>query len=153
MSPDIDDLVVTFTGSDDAFAVLLLNFLDLLLGGIDFLIFFFGNNHVIDADGDPGLGGLAEAKLFELIEHGDGFIVPANLVALPNEITQFALFNRLVGEAHFFRPDLAENDAAYGGFNDLLVLITEFSFFAEIGIGQANALVGGDGGVAIGEDH
>src|SRR5204863_7217866 len=47
VGPDIDDLVVAFARSDDTFAILLLDFFDLLLGGIDFLIFFLGNDHVI----------------------------------------------------------------------------------------------------------
>ena len=38
--PDVDDLVVAFARGDDAFAILLLDFLDLLLGVVDFLILF-----------------------------------------------------------------------------------------------------------------
>ena len=38
MRPDVDDLVVAFAGGDDAFAILLFDFLDLLLRGVDFLV-------------------------------------------------------------------------------------------------------------------
>ena len=39
MRPDVDDLVVAFAGGDDTLAILLLDFLDLLLRGVDFLVF------------------------------------------------------------------------------------------------------------------
>ena len=55
VGPDIDDLVVAFAGGDDTLAVLLLDFGDLLLRSLDFLILLLRNDHVVDADGDAGL--------------------------------------------------------------------------------------------------
>jgi hypothetical protein len=40
MGPDVDDFVEAFAGGDDTFAILLLDFGDLLLGGVDFVTFF-----------------------------------------------------------------------------------------------------------------
>ena len=152
MRPDVNDLVVAFAGGDDTLAILLFDFLDLLLGGVDFLVLFLGDDHVIDADGDAGAGGLAEAEFLELVEHDHRLFVAANLVALPDQVAQLALLDRLVGEAQFLGPDFAEEDAADGGLDDLLVRVAELGLLAEIGIGQADALVGGDGAVVEGED-
>ncbi len=51
--------------------------------------FSFGNDHVVDADGDAGLGGLAEAEFLELVEHDHGLLVAADLVALPDQVAEF----------------------------------------------------------------
>ena len=150
--PDVNDLVVAFARGDDTLAILLLDFLDLLLGGVDFLILLLGNDHVVDADGHARARGLAEAQFLELVEHGHRLVVTANLVALPDEVAELALLDRLVGEAQFLRPDLAEEDAAHGGLDDLLVGIAELGLLAEIGIGQANALMGRHRAIVEGKD-
>ena len=62
MRPDVDDLVVAFAGGDDALAILLLDFVDLLLRVVDFLVFSFGNDHVVNADGDAGAGWLRGSR-------------------------------------------------------------------------------------------
>ena len=60
--PDVNDLVVAFARSNDTLAILLFDFFDLLLSGIDFLILFFRDNHVVDANGDARARSLAEAQ-------------------------------------------------------------------------------------------
>ena len=151
MRPDVDDLVVALAGGDDTFAILLLDFLDLLLGGVDFLVLFLGNDHVVNADGNARAGGLAETQFLQLVEHDHRLLVAANLVTPPDEVAQLGLLDRLVGEAQFIRPDLAEENPAHGGLDDLLVGIAELGLLAEIGIGQANALVGRDRAIVEGE--
>ena len=110
MRPDIDDLVVTLAGGNDTLAVLLFDFADLFLRGVDFLIFLLRNDHVIDADGNTGLGGFAEAELLELVQHDDGLFVTADFVAFPDQIPDSLLLTDFVGETHFRRPDLAEDE-------------------------------------------
>ena len=56
MSPDVDDLVVTLTRRDHAFAVLLFDLGDLLLCIFDLLALLLRNDHVIDTDGAAGPG-------------------------------------------------------------------------------------------------
>src|SRR6185437_6790808 len=115
VGPNIDDLVVAFAGGDDTFAMLLLDFLDLRLGVLDFLIFFVRNDHVVDADGDTGLRRVDEAEFFQFVEHDDRLVVATNLVATPDEVAEFALLDDFVRETHFGRPDFAEENAANGG--------------------------------------
>src|SRR5262249_49586255 len=88
MRPNINDLVVTLAGSDNAFAILLLDFANLLLRRVNFLVLFLRNDHVIDADGNSGASGFAEAKLLKFVQHDDGFFVATNLVALPDQVSQ-----------------------------------------------------------------
>ena len=80
MRPNIDDLIVSLAGSDNALAVLLLDFVDLLLRGLDLLVFLVRDDHVVNADGDTRTGGLAEAKFLELVEHHDGARLPDVIV-------------------------------------------------------------------------
>ena len=101
MGPNIDDLVVTFAGGDDAFAILFFDLGNLLLGAVDFLVLFLGDDHVIDADGTARTGGGAEAQLLQFVEHDDGLFVPADLVASPDEIAQLGFADDLVEEAQF----------------------------------------------------
>ncbi len=97
--PDVDDLVVAFARGDDTLAILLLDFLDLLLRGVDLLVLLLRDDHVVDADGDAGLGRLAEAEFLELVEHDHGLLVAADLVAVPDQVAQLALAGDLVEEA------------------------------------------------------
>ncbi len=50
MRPDVHDFVVTFARRDDAFAILFLDFADLLVRAFDFLVAFLRNDHVVNAD-------------------------------------------------------------------------------------------------------
>src|SRR6185369_6285595 len=109
MRPDIDDFIVAVTRSDDAFAILFFDFVNLFLGGFDFLIFFLRNDHVIDADGNARTSRLAEAQFLELVESGDGFFVAANLVTLPNQVTEGGLAHDNIRKAQLLRPDFAED--------------------------------------------
>ena len=48
--PGINDLVVPLAIRDQPLGVLVLNLLDVCLGGIEEGLFFFGNDHVLNAD-------------------------------------------------------------------------------------------------------
>ena len=108
MRPDIDDLVVAFAGRDHAFAILLLDFGNLLLRVLNFLALLLRDDHIIDPDGATGFGRLAEAQFLQTIEHNDSAFLPAVFVAIPNQITQRALADDLIGKAEVLRPNLAE---------------------------------------------
>ena len=58
VAPDGDDLVVAFAVGDGAVEVLLLNLDDFLFGVFHQRVFVAGDEHVVDADGDAGLGGV-----------------------------------------------------------------------------------------------
>src|SRR5207245_8117151 len=111
MRPDIDDLVVAFARCDDAFAILLFNLGNLLLGGFNFLRFLLRNDHVFDADGNARAGGFEEAELLQPVEGGDGFLLTAKLVAIPNQLAELPLDYDPVPESKLLRPDHAEGTA------------------------------------------
>src|SRR5260221_7908500 len=58
--PDVHDLVIAFARRDDTLAILLLDFADLLVRAFDLLVAFLRDDHVINADGNAGLGRFAE---------------------------------------------------------------------------------------------
>ena len=67
MSPDVDDLVVTLAVGDDAFAVLLLNLTDLLVGVFQLGLFLFWNDHVRNSNRNAGPGCLGKPEFFQLV--------------------------------------------------------------------------------------
>ena len=69
MRPDVHDFVVAFARRDDALAILLLDFLDLLLRGVNLLVAFLRHDHVVNADGRAGFRRLAETQLLQFVEH------------------------------------------------------------------------------------
>ena len=149
--PDIDDFVVAFARRNNTLAILLLNFIDLLLGSFDFLVLFLGDDHVIDANGNTSFSRFAEAEFLELVQGGDGLFVAADLVALPDQVSELGLADDFVRKTQFFWPDFAEGNAANGRLDDLLFGVAIFALAAKIGIGQKNALVGGHSAVGISE--
>ena len=138
MCPDVHDLVVTFARGDDTFAILLFDFFDLLLGGVNLFVAFLGHDHVVDADGRAGLGGFTEAEFLELVEHGDGFFVAGKLVTFPDQVAELALAGGFVVKAEFRRPDFTEDDPAHGGLDELFIRVAIDSGPAKIRIRQAN---------------
>ena len=152
MRPDINDLVVAFARGDDAFAILLLDFFDLLLGVADFLVLLLRNDHVVNANGNARAGGLAETEFLELVEHGHRLFVTTNLVTFPNEIAEFTFLDRLIVKTHFLRPDLAEEDTADGGLDNFPVGVARLRLPAKVRIRQSNPLVGGHRAVTEGEN-
>ena len=152
MRPDIDHFVVTFARRDDALAILLLDFVNLLLRRLDLLALLLRNDHVIDSDRDTGPRRFAEAQLFEPVERRDSFFVATDFVTAPDQIAQGRFADDFVRETKFFGPDFAEDDAPNGGLNDLLVGITILTLAAIIRIGQLDTLVRRDRTVGISED-
>ena len=63
MGPNINDLIVTLAVGNNALAVLLLDFLNLLMSTIHFHLLFLGNNHVHNPNRNSGTRGFAEAKI------------------------------------------------------------------------------------------
>ena len=104
-------------------------------------LFLLRNDHVIDADGNTGLGRFAEAELLEPVERDDRLFVTADLVAVPDQVTELLLAHGLVGEAHFLGPDFAEDHATHRGLDDLRFGVAVDRLLAEIRIRQANPLV------------
>ena len=77
LAPDVDHLVVAFTGSYQAGNVLLLDFFDLFLGTLDQARLFLRHQHVVDADRDAGTRCQAEACLQQLVGKHHGFLQSA----------------------------------------------------------------------------
>ena len=91
VAPDGDDLVVALAVGDGAVEVLLLHLDDFLFGVFDQRELVAGDEHVVDADGDAGLGGVLEAQFLELVEHLHGALQAEAQVAVIAELLH-ALF-------------------------------------------------------------
>src|SRR5712691_2932346 len=119
VAPDSDDLVVTLAVGDGAVEVLLLNLDAFLFGGIDKLILVARNEHVVNANGDAGLGGIGESQGLQVIEQNHGVFEPESQVGVIDELLNTLLFEETVHVGKFFRQMRIENDAADGRLNEL----------------------------------
>ena len=120
VGPDIDDLVVALAVRDDALAILLLDRLDLLVSVLQFGLFFLRNDHVRNSDGNSGLGRFGEAEFLQAIERLDRALLSGHLIATPDNVAELFLAGGFVEESELLRPDLVEDHATRGRFDDAL---------------------------------
>ena len=80
----------------------------------------FGHDHVVDADGDAGAGGVQEPELLHLVEHADGDLQPELQVAILHQLREALLLQQAVDERHLVRQHVVQDDAADGGVHVLL---------------------------------
>ncbi len=101
VSPDGDDFVVAFAVGDGAVEILLLHLDDFLLGVFDQIVFIAGNEHVVDADGDAGLGGVMEARFLQVVEQDDGVFQPETQVGVVHQLLHALLLEQAVDVRKF----------------------------------------------------
>jgi hypothetical protein len=114
--------------------------LDLLVGFGELVLLFSRDDHVDDADGDAGAGGLAEAERLEVVERAP-FLLAGHLEAAPDDVGELLLADRLVDEAEPLGPDFVEADAPGVVSMIFFVLVAEDGVLAEVGVAQADELV------------
>ena len=99
LAPDVDHLVVALAGRHQARDVLLLDFLDFLLGALDQGGLFLRHQHVVDRDRDAGARGQAEARLQQLVGEHDRLLQTALAERDVDQARDFLLLQRLVDVA------------------------------------------------------
>ncbi len=151
VGPNVDDLVIAFARSNHTLAILLFHVVDLFLRVLDFMIFLFRNNHVVDADGNPRASRGAEAHLFEAVQRGHRAFMAAFLVAVPNQFAELRFAHLAIGETELFRPDFAKNHAADRGLDHFAFSIAKNGLGSHVGIGEQNAIVRADHAVHVSE--
>ena len=119
VTPDGDDFVVALAVGDGAVEVLLLHLDDFLFGVFDEIVFIARNEHVVDADGDAGLGGVMEAQFLQVVEQDDGVFQPEAKVGVIDQLLHALFLEQAVHVRKFFRQVRVENHAADGGLNEL----------------------------------
>jgi len=124
--------------SDSAVEILLLNLDGFLFGVFDKLNFVAGDNHVVDADGDAGFGGIGEAKLLQAVEQNDGALETETEVGVIDELLNAFLFEQAVNERHVRGQVRIENDAADGGLDELTLHLDR------LGVSDVLVIVSGD---------
>src|SRR5215831_19481015 len=122
VGPDVDHLVVALAVGDDAVLVLLLHLIDLPPRPVDQLALGGRDVHVLDADGQAGQSGIAEADVLEVVEEGHGRLVAEAVVALADERADLLLLELLVHEAEGLRHHVVQQRAAHRGLDDAAVV-------------------------------
>ena len=123
LHPGVDDLVVFLALGDEAVVVLLLIFLG---GGArlrDDTLLRLRHDHVVLAEGDAGLEGLAEAQRHDAVAENDRLLLTAVAVDGVDHVRDFLLGHQLVddveGNLHMLRHELAEDQTAGRRVEDL----------------------------------
>src|SRR5208282_814445 len=119
VAPDGDDLVVAFAVGDGAIEVLLLDLDDFLFGVFDELVLVAGDEHVINADGDAGLGGVGEAESLQVVQQLDGVFEAEAQISVVDHLLNALLLEKAVDVGHVLGQMRIEDDAAHGGLDEL----------------------------------
>ena len=119
--PDVDDLVVALAVGDGAVETLAFDFEHRLARAVHDGALRRRDDHVIDADGDAGLGGVEEAEVLELVEQPDGEVVAEVDEPEVHQLLQALLLEEAVDERDLLRHVHVEDHAADGGLDDLSV--------------------------------
>src|ERR1700719_2067421 len=141
VGPDVDDLIVTLTVRDDAFAILLLDLADLSVSVLQLGLFFLRNNHVRNSDRNTGLGRFGKSELFQLVECRDRHGWACDLITTPDDITELLLARGFVEETQFLRPNLIEKNATCSRLDRAKVGIPVNRLVAAIRILESDAVV------------
>ncbi len=120
-APDLDDPVEALARGDRAVAVEALDRLDLLLGLVDEPGLLPGDDEVVDAQGEAGLGGVGEAELLQGVQHPDGRLEADLEIGVEDEVLQALLPHRAVDVGKALRQDAVEDDPAGRRLDELPV--------------------------------
>ena len=120
LRPNLDDLVVALAVRNRAVEVLLLDRHDVFLRTLDKPLLFRRHDHVVNAHRNPGLGGVLEAQVLELVDHLDRLLAPEAQVAVLHQLGEALLLQEAVDEGHLIRQVIVENDAPHRRIQVLL---------------------------------
>ncbi len=95
------------------------------------------DDHVVEADGEAGLGGVAEAEVLDAVERLDGDFEAEVQVAVVDELADALLLEQAVDVGHALGERIVEDGAADGGGDELLVELDR------LGVGEVLIVVGG----------
>src|SRR5581483_1038753 len=111
--PDFDHLVVALAVSDGAVEVLLLDVDHLLLGVAHQGLLVFGNDHVVDADGQPGAGRETEAEFLDFIQHLHRGFQAEPQVGVAHQLPDALLLQQAVNVRPAFGQVIVQDGASY----------------------------------------
>src|SRR5438105_3680558 len=119
LRPDVDHLVVPLAVGDQALEVLVLDLGHFLLSAIEHLLLLGRDDHVLDGDGDAGLGGIAVPEAAQPVGQEHRLLLAAEAVADVDQVPQRLLVHHLVdgAERDLLGEDVAEQHAADGGLD------------------------------------
>ena len=127
LRPGVDHLVVLLAMGDQAVVVLLLEILRQRTGGVDDLPLRVRHDHVVLAERDAGLERVVEAERHDAVAEDHRLLLAAVTVDLIDHAGDFALGHQLVDDVvrdlRRLRQQIAEHDAARGGFDPALGLL------------------------------
>ena len=99
LGPDIDHLVVPLAVGDQTLDILLLDLANQILGLVEQGVFVVGNDHVVDTDGDTGLGRLPVRQGAQRVGQKHGGFLAAVAIHGVNEFGQLLLAHDPLTEA------------------------------------------------------
>src|SRR5690348_6795014 len=143
--PDFDHLVIALAVSDGAVQVLLLHGYHLLLGVAHHALLILGDDHVVNADGQAGAGGVAEAQLLDLIEHPDRHLQAKTQIAVGDQAAHSLLLQQAVDVRHALGQGVIQDGPAHGGVDELPLVMLRLrvrDVLVVVGAGEINHFAG-----------
>ena len=114
LGPDLHDSVIALFLRDVAGEVLLLDGVDLGVGGLDHLGLLGGHDDIVHPDGGAEESRVAEAVILDLVEHLHGDVWAFLLVDRLDEGPELLVAHLEVDVGHLGRKGLVEEDASRG---------------------------------------
>ena len=127
IGPKVNDLVVSFVRSHEAHLLIFTNLRGLGIGIADKVTLHLRHKHVAEIERQTALVSLIVTHILDVVKelgrHGCTF--PTHHVA--DDATQRLLRQQFIDEAEIVRHNLVEEDAAHGGFHQLLDQLVLFA--------------------------
>ena len=144
LSPDIDDLLVTFTVGQQTAVVLFKNGVHLFAGGFNQFTLTVRNLKVGDGDGKTGKSCVSVTQILDIIQQLDGRIVSGDHVGVTDEFSQIFLLGNGIVESETLIPDFVEKTTSGSGQDVLGILITVNRFASQVGVRNTDGIVDTD---------
>ena len=125
LGPNVNDLLVTLTMSDETTTIEFLNGIDFLVGFFKTELLSVRNDHVCDTNGATRVGSFTETESLQTVQASNRFFLTHSLEAAPDDVGDLFLTNGVVDETKLCRPDLIETHTTDGGLDERLGRITE----------------------------
>ena len=112
--PLVEDLVVALAVGQRAALIVALDSVHARLGVLNDLPLLLRDAHVVLRERQARARGERKARLFQVVQKGQGLLLPAQFVAELDDVGDAALVEHVIGKRHILRKDLVKDETPDG---------------------------------------